>query len=214
MLLHHGGLLNVTRNQAVAKDRPHREATIMDAKMARIKIKARDNHKVSVKVKDSRAGMVALKTQVVKALAEVVKDDRMALTLREEAVAKLRRLHNLRIKSWMACWGGPTGCFCIVHILTFLSHFFETGVHRYSGMVAQRSESPFHLASQSSQASDVALGRFLCTHMMIACLPPAQESPAELHLGSLVSYNNPCSFRLSLVGRHCDKPKKFASKGS
>jgi hypothetical protein len=129
MLLRHGGLLNVTRNQAVAKDRPHREATIMDAKMARIKIKARDNHranhKASVKVKDSRAGMVALKTQVVKALAEVVKDDRMALTLREEAVAKLRRLHNLRIKSWMACWGGQTGCFCIVHIFTFLSHFLR-----------------------------------------------------------------------------------------
>jgi len=72
----------------------------MDARMAQTKSRVSANHKVnrkvSVKVKDSHAEMVASKTQAAKARAEVAKDDRMALMLREEVAAKLHRLHSLR----------------------------------------------------------------------------------------------------------------------
>lgn len=199
MLHHHGGPLNVTRNQAAASDQLHRETTIIRAKMAQVKIKASDNHranhKVNVKVKDSHAEMVALIMQVVKVLAEVVKDDRTALTPREEAVAKLHRLHSLRITFFDGVLARPSGVFLYCTYFYFSFAFSPRLVLdirawwlsvQISGSFGKPANTSFGYCSRPIS---------LLSHDGSTRIP-AQESPAELHLDSLVSYDNPCSLRL------------------
>jgi hypothetical protein len=66
----------------------------------------------------------------------------------------------------------------------------------------------FHVASQSSQASEVTLGRFLCSR----CVLPAQKSLPELHLDRLY---HTTTLALSTFFRWMAlrQAKKFASKG-
>jgi hypothetical protein len=77
-------------------------------------------------------------------------------------------------------------------------------------MVAQPSafRFPFHVVSQSSQASEVTLGRFLCSR----CVLPAQKSLPELHLDRLY---HTTTLALSTFFRWMAlrQAKKFASKG-